>query len=89
MSTLGSPIARQAAGGGGVITLHHSPASAHSASVRIVLAEKQLDCALHELDLARSEQHRPAFLAVNPTGMVPVLEDGGHRLTQVFFILPT
>lgn len=70
-----------------MIALYHSPASAHSASVRIVLAEKQLPFASHELDLAGFDQHAPEFLAINPGGMVPVLEDGGHRLTEAFFIL--
>ena len=70
-----------------MIAFHHSPASPHSASVRIVLAEKALDHASHEVDLAAFAQHEPAFLAINPAGMVPVLEDEGHRLTEAFFIM--
>lgn len=70
-----------------MIVLHHSPASSHSASVRIVLGEKGLDFTSHEVDLAAFGQHTAEFLAVNPAGMVPVLEDGGHRLTEAFLIM--
>lgn len=70
-----------------MITLYQASASAHSASVRMILAAKGLDYSDREIDLAAFEQHEPEFLAVNPAGLVPVLEDGGRRLGEAFLIL--
>ena len=67
--------------------LHYAPGSAHSAAVRIALAEKGLEPELHKLDLVRYEQHSPDFLAISPHGTVPVLEHGGRNLFQSAFIL--
>jgi glutathione S-transferase len=67
--------------------LHYAPGSAHSASVRIALAEKGLEAELHKLNLVAHEQHRPEFVALNRHGTVPVLEDGGHVLLETFLIL--
>jgi glutathione S-transferase len=67
--------------------LHYAPGSAHSASVRIALAEKGLEAELHKLNLVAHEQHRPEFVALNRHGTVPVLEDGGHALLETFLIL--
>lgn len=70
-----------------MIALHHGGPHGHSASLLIALAEKGLDFADHRIDLAAFEQHGAAFLALNPDGMVPVLEADGHVLTETFFIL--
>jgi len=70
-----------------VITLFHGGPSGHSASVLIALAEKGLEFEEHKVDLAAFGQLDPAFLALNPSGQVPVLEDRGHVLTETFFIL--
>ena len=67
--------------------LHYAPGSAHSASVRIALAEKGLEAELHKLNLVAHEQHRSEFVALNRHGTVPVLEDGGHALLETFLIL--
>jgi glutathione S-transferase len=67
--------------------LHYAPGSAHSAAVRIALAEKCLEPELHKLDLTRYEQHSPDFLAISPHGTVPVLEHDGRNLFQSAFIL--
>lgn len=70
-----------------MIALHHAPGSAHSAAVRIALAEKGLERQEHRLDLAGFAQHAPAYLALNPQGMVPLIENGGRKLSESFFIL--
>ena len=70
-----------------MMLLHYAPGSPHSASVRIVLAEKGLEHELHKLDMVRYEQHTPDYLAVNCHGTVPLLEDGGRRLFESFAIL--
>lgn len=67
--------------------LHYAPGSAHSASVRIALAEKGIEVELRKLNLADFEQHRPEYLAINWHGAVPMLEDGGKRLMETFLVL--
>lgn len=67
--------------------LHFAPGSAHSAAVRIVLAEKGLEPELHKLDMVHYEQHTPEYLAVNCHGTVPLLEDEGRKLFESFAIL--
>jgi glutathione S-transferase len=68
-------------------TLWHGGRAGHSASVLIALAEKSLDYESRPVDLVAFEQHGAPFLAVNPAGQVPVLEEDGKRLTETFFIL--
>ncbi len=57
--------------------LYHLPLSGHAH--RAVLFASLLDLApeLVEVDLAAGEHRTPAFLALNPFGQVPVLEDDG------------
>jgi glutathione S-transferase len=56
-------------------TLYHLWLSPASRRVRLVLAEKGLD---FEMKIEKTWERRPEFLAMNPTGDVPVLieEDG-------------
>jgi glutathione S-transferase len=39
------------------------------------------------VDLARSEHKQPAFLAINPNGRVPALEDGSLKLWESHAIM--
>lgn len=57
--------------------------------VRIALNLKGLAYRTLPVHLLRDggEQHRPAYRAVNPAGLVPALEDRGHTLTQSLAIL--
>ncbi|WP_423605639.1 glutathione S-transferase family protein [Sphingomonas sp. MS122] len=57
--------------------LHHHPLSGHSH--RAVLLASLLDVPheLVEVDLKAGAHKRPEFLALNPFGQVPVLEDDG------------
>ena len=50
--------------------LYHQTLSPFARKVRIVLAEKNLDCTLK---LEKVWERRPEFLALNPAGEVPVL----------------
>lgn len=70
-----------------MIALHHGGATGHSAAVLIALAEKGLEADGRRVDLAAFGQLDPEFLALNPAGQVPVLEFGGHTLTESFLIL--
>jgi glutathione S-transferase len=67
--------------------LHYAPGSAHSAAVRIAFAEKGVEPELHKLDMVGYEQHSEAYLAINPHGMVPLLEDGGRKVFESGLIL--
>jgi glutathione S-transferase len=62
--------------------IHDIPGFPNPARIRIVLAEKGLEQQVEfvKVDLFAAEHKQPAFLARNPTGVVPVLEldDGLH-----------
>ena len=57
--------------------------------VRIALNLKGIACEAVPVHLARAggEQHQPDYRAVNPAGLVPVLEDDGQVLTQSMAII--
>ncbi|WP_029921421.1 glutathione S-transferase [Nevskia soli] len=53
--------------------------------IRVVLAEKNLGDQIEfiKIDLPAAEHKQPAFLAINPTGTVPVLElDDGLQISE-------
>lgn len=56
--------------------IHDAPGFPNPARIRIVLAEKGMeqDIEFVKVDLFAAEHKQPAFLAKNPTGVVPVLE---------------
>ena len=47
-----------------------------------ILAELGLEYESVSVDLVQGEQHKPAFLALNPYGKVPVLVDGDTVVTE-------
>lgn len=55
--------------------------------VRIALNLKRLDYEQAFVHLGKGEHRRPEFAAVNPQGLLPVLEDEGQRLQQSLAIL--
>ncbi|HEX3208224.1 MAG TPA: maleylacetoacetate isomerase [Geminicoccaceae bacterium] len=55
--------------------------------VRLALNFKGLSYEQIAIDLRKGAQREPAFLALNPQGLVPVLEDDGAILTQSLPIL--
>lgn len=67
--------------------LHYAPGSAHSAAVRIALAEKGLEAEERRIDLARFEQLEPGFLALGSEGTVPLLEYDGRAMSGSFPLL--
>jgi len=60
------------------LELYHGWRSSASRRVRLVLAEKGLSWVGHEMDLLRGDQHDPAYLALNPAGVVPALVHDGR-----------
>ncbi len=67
--------------------LHHHPNSTFSRRVRIALLEKRIPFELVEVDFANRAHKAPAFLAMNPYGRLPVLEDDGFFLYESTAIL--
>jgi glutathione S-transferase len=53
-------------------TLYHQPLSPFCRKVRLFLGEKRIEC---ELQVEPVWERRPDFLALNPAGEVPVLEN--------------
>lgn len=65
--------------------IYDTPGFPNPARIRIVLAEKGLDAQVSfvKVDLVGAEHKQAAFLAKNPTGVVPVLElDDGTLITE-------
>ena len=58
--------------------LYHGWRSSASRRVRLCLAEKGLAFESKVIDLTKMEHHAPAFLKLNPNGVIPllILEDG-------------
>ena len=55
--------------------------------VRIALNLKKLDYETAAIHLRRNDQTTPDYLAVNPQGLVPTLDDGGRTLIQSLAII--
>jgi glutathione S-transferase len=58
------------------IRLHGMAISGHTHRVRLFLALLGLPFETVDVDVLRGQARRPAFLALNPFGQVPVIEDG-------------
>lgn len=60
-----------------MIRLFEYPPSSNCQKVRLALAEKGLPYESVLINLRKNEQKRPEYLAINPYGLVPALEDNG------------
>lgn len=69
------------------LRLHRHPISGHSHRVELYLSLLGLPYELVEVDLLAGAHKRPEFLAKNPFGQVPVLEDGELTLADSTAIL--
>jgi glutathione S-transferase len=67
--------------------LYQHPFSNNAARAVITALELNVPVELVLVDLPKREQRRPAFLALNPAGRVPVLEDDGLVLTESHAIM--
>jgi glutathione S-transferase len=67
--------------------LYHHPLSGHAHRARLFLSLLGLQAELVEINLLQAEQKTPAFLAMNPFGQVPLLEDDGHYIPDSNAIL--
>jgi glutathione S-transferase len=59
------------------MTLYDHPDCPYGMKVRIVLAEKDMDCEVVTVDVQSGQHRQPEFLKLNPFGRVPVLVDEG------------
>jgi glutathione S-transferase len=64
-----------------MITLYHSPGSAGMV-VHWLLLELELPHTIHKLDLEARDHKQPAYLALNPAGVVPTLVLDGQPLNE-------
>jgi len=69
------------------LKLYYHPASTSSLSVLMFLAETKVSYEPIVVNILTGEQRQPAFLALNPRGLVPVLVDGDFVLTESSAIL--
>lgn len=69
------------------LKLYNFPRSGHAHRAELMLSLLQLPTDLIFVDLAKGEHKQPAFLAINPFGQVPVLDDQGVVLADSNAIL--
>ena len=65
-----------------MIELHDHPVSPCAQKVRLVLAEKSIDFETHFVDLAAKQNLTPAYLQLNPAGLVPTLVIDGRPIPE-------
>jgi glutathione S-transferase len=69
-----------------VLELYHSINSVCAQKVRIALKEKRQEAKDHIMTL-RGDQYEPAYLKLNPNGVVPTLIHDGEPITESSLIL--
>ena len=69
------------------VVLHDFWRSSAAYRVRIVLNLKGVAYRAVQVDLAQGEQRGAAYRALNPLGLIPLLEIDGHRLSQSLAII--
>lgn len=69
------------------LRLHRLALSGHCHRVELLLSMLEIPHTLVDVDLPQGEHRQPAFLALNPLGQVPVLEDGELVLAESNAIL--
>jgi glutathione S-transferase len=71
-----------------MVTLYSMQRSGNSYKVRLALSQLKLEHRLIEIDILRGETRTPEFLAMNPSGHVPLLEvEPGRYLAESGAIL--
>ena len=63
------------------VTLYYSPQT-RATGTRVLLEELGAPYELEVLNMKAGEQRQPAYLAINPLGTIPLLEDGEARMTE-------
>ncbi|KAF4615736.1 hypothetical protein D9613_012468 [Agrocybe pediades] len=65
-----------------VLNLYGNPLSTCTRRVAVVLHEKQVPFVFHPIDMANKEHKSPEFLAKQPFGQVPYIDDDGFILYE-------
>ena len=65
-----------------MLELHHNNMSVCSAKVRLVLREKGLGPVEHHYNLRKGDQFAPAYMALNPMGVVPTVVHDGRPVIE-------
>jgi glutathione S-transferase len=73
--------------GSSVMKLYYDPISTSSRPLMMFAAEHRLPIDWVEVSLLQGEQNAAPFLAINPNGCVPVLDDNGFVLGECSAIL--
>lgn len=64
-----------------MITLHHAP-NTRSTGALCLLEELGAPYHLHVMNMKAGEHRQPAYLAINPMGKVPAIQDGEALVTE-------
>jgi glutathione S-transferase len=67
--------------------LYMHPVSTATRPVRLLLAENGIQCEDVMVDILRGDHHKDPYASLNPSRLVPMLEDGDLRLTEGSAIL--
>ncbi len=67
--------------------LYMHPVSTTSRPVMQFIADNNIACDMQVIDLFSGEHMKEPYAALNPSKMIPMLEDGGFRLTESSAIL--
>ena len=70
-----------------MIKLYNFPKSGHAHRIELMLSLLNLPTELVFVDLAKGAHKQPAFLALNPFGQVPVIDDNGTVIADSNAIL--
>ena len=70
-----------------MIKLYDFPMSPRARKVRITLAAKGLEYEKVPIDITKGEQKTPAYLAMNPYGKIPALQDNGTTVYESTIIM--
>lgn len=70
-----------------MIKLYDFPMSPRARKPRIVLAEKGLQYEKVNVDIMKGDQKKPEYLAINPYGKVPALQDNGTTVYESTIIM--
>jgi glutathione S-transferase len=70
-----------------MIKLYDFPMSPRARKPRIVLAEKGLQYEKVPVDITKGDQKKPEYLAINPYGKVPALQDDGTTVYESSIIM--
>lgn len=70
-----------------MLKLLHHPRSTFARRVRLALLEKNIPFELVEIDMGAKQHKSPEYLALNPYGRVPTIDDDGFVLYESSAIL--